>query len=502
MASQRLQERRYLDRRQLEDLYGAAPEAAVRIGAFAAKHDLKIVEIPECRLAVLEGTADRLAAAFSSSSETGRLGTESAWPQQALGLPAELQNVVEGVFGLDDLRLHLPFPFLTGSPPPGCGSAEPHGAPQKSGPFPAARPEEVMRRYRFPEKVTGKGETVAMLLLGGGYYEDDLRAFFGERMPRIEVVEVGGAKNDPAPKEAVRDFFERVGRNETPTASPELRGQILWTLEATVDVELAGAFAPEADLVVYFAPNDTLGKLRGVAAVLADPERDISVLSNSWGLSEAHADSAYVTALDQLFMVAALRGISVCCSSGNYGPNVQGGIPTANFPASSPHVLACGGTTLWPAHLQQTESAWHEPLGNAVLATGGGFSRFFRRPVWQRGVGKAPAGEGWRGVPDVAGKADFCNGYEIFMAGRSWALGGGTSSAAPMWASLLARFNQALSTRVGWLTPLLYDPELARRLNDIVHGDNGLFQAVPGWDAATGWGSPDGEALLEALRSS
>lgn len=274
----------------------------------------------------------------------------------------------------------------------------------------------------------------------------------------------------------------------------------MWTLEATVDVELAGSFAPGADLVVYFAPNEERGKLEGLTAILTDRKERPSVISCSWGLSEADADEPYVRALEQLFELAALSGVSVCYSSGDNGPDPQDGEPTVSYPASSPHVLGCGGTTLWPVSVGQPEHAWREKMGPTVLATGGGFSRIFHRPAWQRGVDDARGGA-WRGVPDVAGKADFYNAYEIFLAGRSWALGGGTSSAAPMWAALLARFNQALGRRVGWLTPLLYRPDLARCQQDIVHGGNGLFQSALGWDAATGWGSPDGEALLAALRS-
>lgn len=504
MAAERPEERRYVDPERLASLYGAVPEAAGKVEAFAAQHGLKVAgTYRECRLVALEGTAERFAQAFSTSFETVHRGQrQHRRPVGTTTLPAELADLVEGVFGLDDLPLFTPGPRLPGVHPPAPGTTQTDGAPPAaSGSLPAAQPADVLRRYRFPEEATGAGQTIAILLLGGGFYEEDVRAYFGEKMPSLRVVEVGGAKNDPAPRKEVRKFFEEIESGQAPSAEGELRDQIMWTLEATVDVELAGSFAPGADLVVYFAPNEERGKLEGLTAILTDRESRPSVLSCSWGLSEADAAKPFVEALEQLFELAALAGLSVCYSSGDHGPNAQGGQPTVNYPASSPHVLGCGGTTLWPVSMDKPEHAWREKLGTTVLATGGGYSRFFPRPDWQPLVGDATPDGAGRGVPDVAGKADFYNAYEIFLAGRSWALGGGTSSAAPMWAALLARFNQALRHRVGWLTPLLYRPDLARCQQDIAHGGNGLFPATPGWDAATGWGTPDGEALLAALRS-
>ena len=117
------------------------------------------------------------------------------------------------------------------------------------------------------------------------------------------------------------------------------------------------------------------------------------------------------------------------------------------------------------------------------------------RPEWQPQI---PA-DGGRGVPDVAAKADLDFGYRLILAGEVVS-GGGTSSAVPLWASLLARCNQALGCRTGWLTPLLYGSPSLAGLRDISTGDNAFYQAAAGWDACTGWGSPDGEGLLDALR--
>jgi kumamolisin len=129
------------------------------------------------------------------------------------------------------------------------------------------------------------------------------------------------------------------------------------------------------------------------------------------------------------------------------------------------------------------------------LATGGGFSQFFERPAWQHCTGHEGAG---RGVPDVAGKADYANGYLCRLAGRG-VLGGGTSVVVPMWAGLVACLNHRLGRRCGWLTPLLYHARMGGVLTDVFEGNNGLYDAVEGWDATTGLGSPRGETLLRAL---
>ena len=500
MTAQPPHERRYLSHEEIEALYGAAPSDVEKVASFAAAHGLEVAEVNlQGRLVVLEGPHERLAEAFQCEIEAVQRGPNQHFRAGAAELPAELQGIVENVFGLDNLprfnRGEHTRHALRKDP-----AATPDGAPPASTEnLDASTPEEIIRRYRFPA-TTGKGQTIAILLLGGGFYEEDIRQYFGDRMPRLDVVEVGGATNDPAPRKAVQQYFEALEKHQDPNVSSELSSQIWWTLEATVDIELAGSFAPDAHLVVYFAPNEERGKIEGVTAVLTDRENDPSLLSCSWGISEADIDDAYVQSLEGVLQRAVLQGVSVCYSSGDSGADVADGKPSAQYPASSPFVLGCGGTTL-PQTPDKPEFAWNESRGTRVLATGGGFSRFFARPKWQRGVPDSPDGKAQRGVPDVAGKADFATGYEIFLVGRRWKLGGGTSSATPMWAGLLARFNQALGSRLGWVTPHFYRPEMAGKLTDIVDGNNGMYEAIPGWDATTGWGAPDGQALLQGLEA-
>jgi kumamolisin len=172
-----------------------------------------------------------------------------------------------------------------------------------------------------------------------------------------------------------------------------------------------------------------------------------------------------------------------------------------DFPAASPFVVGCGGTklTICGAAIG-SEQAWNELSANEG-ATGGGVSEFFALPNYQQSakVPKAPNGFVGRGVPDVAGNADPETGYNVFVDGQQ-AVIGGTSGVAPLWAGLLALINQSLGTNVGYVNPLLYSAKVETTFHDITAGSNGNYSAGPGWDACTGLGSPDGAALMTALR--
>ena len=267
----------------------------------------------------------------------------------------------------------------------------------------------------------------------------------------------------------------------------------MWTIEATMDVELAAAFAPGAHIVVYFAPNNERGRFSGLSRALADAVHRPSVFSYSWGAPEDSMARQVLRVMDRCYQLAALRGVTICVSSGDSG---RTGV---NFPASSPHVLACGGTHLHIDNGAVRETVWNEQHGSMQMSSSGGFSRVFARPSWQpASLAEKCGAKSGRGVPDVAAKADLATGYEI-VAGNHTIPMGGTSAAAPLWAGLIARLNQKLKTRVGYLTPLLYARRFAHTTHDITAGNNGPHNAMPGWDPCTGNGTPDGKALLAAL---
>jgi kumamolisin len=196
-----------------------------------------------------------------------------------------------------------------------------------------------------------------------------------------------------------------------------------------------------------------------------------------------------------------MLGMTVTVASGDSGSSdgVSDGLAHVDFPASSPHVLACGGTTLkFTKAAIASEVVWND--GSSGGATGGGVSDVFPLPAWQSAAKVPPSANAGahigRGVPDVAGNADPETGYEVIVDG-STSIIGGTSAVAPLWAGLIARINANAGKPVGFINPHLYAAPAA--LRDVRSGNNGAYAARTGWDACTGLGSPNGPKLETLL---
>jgi kumamolisin len=222
----------------------------------------------------------------------------------------------------------------------------------------------------------------------------------------------------------------------------------------------------------------------------------------SWGGPEDSYTGQALTSYDQALQDAKALGVTVCVASGDNGSSDgdTDGKAHVDFPASSPNVLACGGTSLQASNgVITSETVWND--GASGGATGGGVSETFPLPSYQANanvpVSVNSSQFAGRGVPDVAGDADPNTGYNVVVDGDSGVVGG-TSAVAPLWAGLIARMNQARGSNAGFLNPLIY-PLQATAFNDITQGNNGAYSAGPGWDACTGLGSPIGTALLQAL---
>jgi kumamolisin len=269
--------------------------------------------------------------------------------------------------------------------------------------------------------------------------------------------------------------------------------------EVMLDIEVVGAVAPGANIVVYFAPNTDQGFIDSITTAVHDAVNRPSVISISWGAPEVAWTQASVQAMDQAFQAAAAMGVTVYCAAGDNGandfPSGQGQQPGnhADFPASSPHVIGCGGTKITVSGGSITgEEVWNDPGDGA---TGGGFSALFPRPTWQ----SAAQTQNKRGVPDVSGDASPLSGYAVRVDGQNTVIGG-TSAVAPLWAGLTALLNQKLGKPLGFANPALYALSAASgAFKDITVGNNNGFNAGPGWDPCTGLGRPDGAKLLAAL---
>jgi kumamolisin len=227
------------------------------------------------------------------------------------------------------------------------------------------------------------------------------------------------------------------------------------------------------------------------------------VISISWGAAEVHWTAQAMAALDAACQSAAALGITITVASGDNGSSdgVSDGKDHVDFPASSPHVLACGGTNLrGDGSSISAEEVWNAQSQGGG-ATGGGVSDVFPLPSWQAGANVPQPGTptGGRGVPDVAGDADPATGYVIRVNGQSMVIGG-TSAVAPLWAGLIAVANQQNGTQAGFIQPALYAARNKTAFRDTTTGDNGGFKAAQGWDACTGLGSPVAPRVISAIK--
>jgi subtilase family serine protease len=196
--------------------------------------------------------------------------------------------------------------------------------------------------------------------------------------------------------------------------------------------------------------------------------------------------TGFTDSLDTVLEQAAAQGQSLFVSSGDTGVfcsavvgvnGVPAGIPSVEYPASSPNAIGVGGTTvLGPG---PSEVAWY--------AGGGGSSFVEPVPAFQQNAGGSFTGL-QRGVPDVALDADPTTGYDVIVAGQQEVIGG-TSASAPAWQGIWARAQGAAASPLGFAGPVIYGKD-ASVFNDIVLGANGA-PATPGWDYSTGRGTPD-----------
>ena len=340
-------------------------------------------------------------------------------------------------------------------------------------------PPQLGQLYNFPANTDGSGQTIGIIELGGGYQQSDLDTYFqglGLATPSITAVSVDGGSNAPG------------GAAD---------GEVM------LDIEIAGSLAPAAKLVVYFADNTDQGFYNAISQAAHSSSQPATVMSISWGGPEDAWPTASLNAMETALEDAAALGVTVTVAAGDSGftDGASDRKPHVDFPSSSPSVLACGGTKLVAsANAITSEVVWNETASNNG-ATGGGVSIAFALPAWQAGSKVPAASNGFigRGVPDVAGDADPLTGYQVRVDGQNQVYGG-TSAVAPLWAALVARINQQLGRDLGAANAMLYGIG-EKAFRDITSGNNGDYKAGKGWDACTGLGSPNGQALLAALQA-
>ena len=460
-----------ISREDFDRRFGATPADLRAVETYAQTHDLTVVQSSVGRRSViLRGSVQHFTNAFSVQLANfipgdgvpfrGRTGN--------IKIPAALEGIVEGVFGLDNRPQARPMFHLL----------------KKQGMVMQPRADansyyanEVAKKYKYPSDVTGDGQCIALIELGGGYRAADMQAYFSKiriPLPVIQSQSVDGGLNSPSTADSADG-------------------------EVALDIQVAGSVAPGAKIVVYFTPNTDQGFLDAITTALHDTVNKPSVISISWGAAESQWTSQALQNFNQTFMSAVALGVTITVAAGDNGSSDRetDGLAHVDFPASSPYALACGGTKL----LKTSETVWNDGDG---WATGGGISAVFPVPDYQQkvslpaSVNAAP--KKGRGVPDVAANADSATGYNVLVDGQ-WTVVGGTSAVAPLLAGFVALANQKLKKKTGFLQPALYAADAAA-FNDITAGNNitakaGGYTAGKGWDACTGLGVPLGALISE-----
>jgi kumamolisin len=474
-ATGRIPADQIVSRDQFAQTFGADPNDVLTVTNFATRAGLNVVETSLAgRTVKLSGTVTQFEAAFQVKLNTYRSPNETYRGREgALSVPAQLENIVEGVFGLDDRRMARPLIARLAGP---AAASPAQAVPAQA--VTAVTPVQVAKAYGFPAS-DANGQTIGLIEFGGGYLQNDIDTFFsnlGVTAPALTTVGAG-ASNTP-------------GSDEDSD------------IEVTLDIDLAGAVAQGARLAVYFAPWTEQGWIDAITTAVHDATNRPSVLSISWGWAESETvegllwSQQAIDAVSVTFQEAAALGVTVLVASGDDGSNCQisDGKAHVLYPASDPGVTTCGGTQLDTAG--PTDTTWNDSSG----ATGGGISDIFKAvPQWQASA-NLPAsvndGHAGRGVPDIAGNADPSSGYVlIFRGGPTSTPIGGTSAVAPLYAGLVAIENTRSGQSAGFLNGALYAaPESDFR--DVDDGATNATGNAPGYTATAGWNACTGRGVL------
>ncbi len=441
-----------------------------RVEEFLSAHGLTVMGIdPGRRLIRAAGAAEDMSAAFTTKLDMYEQGGRSFRARSGtLTVPHTLHAVIESVLGLD------------ARPVAHTRIVRPKLAQPAS-----VEPNQLGQLYDFPTGVTGAGVTIALIELGGGFKTKDItKAFKAMKLkaPRVVAVSVDGGTNDQSGSDADG--------------------------EVALDIQVAGGVAPGAEIAVYFAPNTDAGFADAISQAAHDTTNKPSVISISWGSAESQWTGQSVTTMNSVLQDAASLGLSVYVASGDNlaTDGVSDGHAHVDFPASSPYATGCGGThiTVDAGKITQ-EVVWND----ATSGGGGGISDLFPVPAFQAHVDLPPsnnAGRKGRGVPDVAGNAAPASGYVVVVDGQTEIVGG-TSAVAPLWAGLTALINEKATQPLGFLPNALYPAAASNSAltTQITQGNNKPqgssigYDAGPGWNACTGLGRPNGQALFDAL---
>ncbi|HET7018438.1 MAG TPA: S53 family peptidase, partial [Streptosporangiaceae bacterium] len=504
---------RYLAKGQFAGMFGATNATITAVLAALRAAGLHPGAVSSNHLSIpVTATVAQVESAFGVSMANYRLpgGRTGFANTSAPKLPANIAPSVEAVIGLDNLN--LPHSFMTKPSPhvakrprttqPAVNTGGPQPCTQMvnfrnsiGAPFTAFTADQLAFAYEFSGLYKsgdfGRGVAVGIVEFGEPNSPNDIKLFqncYGTHT-KVSYDKV--------------DHFGQHGPGEG---------------EAALDIETVLSLAPNSNIIVYQAPN-TGAAAYDIYKTMVSQDR-VRVISESYGLCEHYQDPRAANAVTLLYEQAAVQGQTIVASSGDAGSEAC--LPndgnknrlSVNFPASDPLVLGVGGTAIENLAARPGEVVWND--GNdGDGAGGGGKSSFYAEPSWQKSFKiKSKVRE----VPDVSADADPETGYIIIHKSNLGVIGG-TSAAAPLWAALIALTDaKCSSSPVGWANPAIYfaaSPKVkAVVINDIVNSkafpgkvNNNYTHPKPGhpypvtggYDAATGLGTPVGNALAGEL---
>ena len=467
--------RHFLTPEQFTERFGPTPEDYAALHAFARANGLKVAAThPNRMLLDVEATAADIEKAlhvnlrvYQHPNEPRTFYAPDADPSVDLNLP------VAGIKGLDSFS--RPQPRFSATLLSQAANAAPCTG---SGPIGTYMGNDFRAAYIPGSPLTGAGQTVGLVQFDG-YYTNDIATYV--RRAGLPSVTLSNVLLD--------------GFNGVPSG---MGGEV----EVALDIEMAISMAPGLDKVIVYQAGP-YGNWYDILNRIAT-DNLARQIGCSWYEPGGPADPV----TDAIFQQMAAQGQSFFSASGDYGA-FAGPI---DFPDDTPYITLVGGTTLsttGPGGERVSETVWN---WNNGYASGGGISTSYAIPSWQARVDMS-ANHGstmMRNTPDVALTADniyvVANGLDYVVAG--------TSCAAPLWAGFTALINQQAAANgrlsVGFLNPSIYalglEPCYTMGMHDTTTGSNvtpytppNMFLAAPGYDLCTGWGTPNGTNLINAL---
>jgi kumamolisin len=471
--------RHFLSADEIGARFGLSDDDLARVRDWAAEQGIAVVATSSQRITISVGApAGTVESVFDVRLHdyADAAGRTFHAPDVDPRIPAALEGLVAAVEGLDARPTERPA----------------NAALIAAGPLGGMTPKVIDRAYELEGlralNLNGEGQTVAIVSLDTFDPADVARfdQIAGTSGPPVEKVPVDGGVSSPGDGQG----------------------------EVNLDIDVIRAVAPKAQILDYEAPNRGGAIANIIDRIVSDGRADIA--SISWGSCELARPPASMARMASSMAAAAAAGVTVYVASGDHGAygcidqNRQDLRIAVDSPGGDPNVVGVGGTymSMLDDGTYIDEVAWEEPLTG--WAPGGGLSAYYAKPAWQTGVGVQNArSNGMRQVPDVAAAADPVSGFLSVSEGQPGSAGG-TSAAAPFWAGFTVLVRQ-LAERdgvdgLGALGPTLYEVAAAQPagavFHDVTRGGNLFDNATPGWDYATGLGTPRGTPLARAIVAS